>query len=235
METQKQILILRHHLLDMSKLTHRAVDYAIKGYRLGSPEFCRFVRRSDLQLGELRRRVNALCRRILMKDVVDPQSLMNEMVTDPDVRFTISALLICDALHATCTAAFEIAHHTMMLIESACSPACEALERLCYLANRMMCLSIVALFKNQNHHAETVLQNHEVIARLAGQAASDLRSDATRRTAIPAALQLAITNSLSQIARQAYTIAEATVYWLAGHRNALQPGAFPRLQPSTTQ
>jgi phosphate uptake regulator len=233
METQKQIQLLRHHLLDMSKLTHRAVDYAIKGYRLGSPEFCRFVRRSDLQFGELRRRVNALCRKLLMKDVIsDPRSLMNEMVTDPDIRFTISALLICDALHAICTAAFEIAHHTMMLLESACSPACEALEKLCHLANRMMCLSIVALFKNQTQHAEAVLQNHEAIARLAGQATSNLR-EAARHAAIPAALQLAITNSLSQIARQAHTIAEATVYWLAGRRNALQPGAFPRLQPST--
>ena len=52
MDTQNQIRLLRISLLDMAKLSHRAVDYAVKGYKLGSPEFCRFVHRGDRQLRE---------------------------------------------------------------------------------------------------------------------------------------------------------------------------------------
>ncbi len=74
-------------------------------------------------------------------------------------------------------------------------------KRLCYLINRLMCLCIVALFKKNGQHAETVLLNHD-LPRLLEQASHDLRNDTTRQTAIPAALELAIANSLKQIARQ---------------------------------
>jgi len=237
METQKQIQLLRHHLFDMSRLAHRAVDYAIKGYRLGSPEFCRFVRRGDRQLAELRRRITDLCQKLMMKEgAVGPESLTNANVTDPDVRFAISALRICDALHATCTAAAEIAHHTMILLEESCRPASDALEKLSRLANRLMCLSIVALFKKQNHHAQTILRNRDTVAQLSGRASDDLRSNIDGRTGIPVALQLAITNSLTQIAGQAHAIAETIIFWLEGLRYggyALESGAI--VQPSTGQ
>ncbi len=226
MEAQKQIQVLRHHLLDMSKLTHRAVDYAIKGYRLGSPEFCRFVRRGNGELGELRRRISVLCKKILMKEIAaDSEELMDEMVTDPDIRFTMMALRVCESLHAICTAATEIAHHTMILLEEARQPVCDALEKLCHLANRLTSLSIIALVKKENQHAETILQNRDTVARLAGAAWHHFSHGANRNT-IPTALQLGITNSLNQIARQSQEIAEATMFWLEGRRCALESGAI---------
>jgi phosphate uptake regulator len=212
-DPQKRIQDLRLHLLDMSKLSQRAVDYAIKGYKLGSPEFCRYVRRGDRELRELHRRITEICRQLSMKELA--------LLEGPDLasvaRFPVSALRISNALQATCTAAAEIAHHTMLLLEDVRRPGAAALEKVCYLINRFMCLCIVALFKKNGQHAEAVLLNHD-LPRLFEQASHDLRNDLTRQTAIPAALELAIANSLKQIARQTYEIAEAIVFWLDGPR-----------------
>ena len=142
-DAQKRIQDLRLHLLDMSKLSQRAVDYAIKGYKLGSPEFCRYVRRGDRELRELHRRITEICRQLSMKELA--------LLEGPDLasvaRFPVSALRISNALQATCTAAAEIAHHTMLLLEDVRRPGAAALEKVCYLINRLMCLCIVALFK----------------------------------------------------------------------------------------
>src|ERR1700760_410962 len=140
---QQHVYVLRLHLLDMAKLSQRAVDYATKGYRLGSPEFCRYVRNGDQQLRELRRSITALCQKPLPKE-----GLLEEPVDKLDAtkqfRFSRSALRIADALHAVCTATEEIAHHSMLLLENTDSgPRCEALEKACYLVNRLMCLCIV--------------------------------------------------------------------------------------------
>jgi hypothetical protein len=239
MDTQNHVQTLRLHLLDMAKLSQRAVDYATKGYKLGSPEFCRYVRRGDSQLGELRRRITALCQQLKVQETaLDPEALHDGPVLGPEVRFPLSALRICNALYATCTAAAEIAHHTMLLLEDARIPGCEALQKICHLVNRMMCLCIIALFKSEIQHAETVLQNQEA-ARLLEQAYGvellsarisfyNLRDGVTRETSITAALELAIANSLKQIANQAREIAEAIVFWLQGRRCVLEPSASAR-------
>jgi phosphate uptake regulator len=217
MTIQPQLKVLRLHLLDMSKLSHRAVDYAIKGYRLGSPEFSRYVRRSDRQLVELRRRITDLCQKLLTEQsvIVDPEIFTDEHAADSDVRFPLVALRICGALQAVCTATAEIAHHTMLLLEDTCVPGSEALEEICFLVNRLMCLCILALFKKEARYAETVVHNRD-ITRLFEQAIRNLRLDIERRTAITTALELAITNSLRQIAREAHEIAEAVLFWLEG-------------------
>jgi phosphate uptake regulator len=219
-DAQKRIQDLRLHLLDMSKLSQRAVDYAIKGYKLGSPEFCRYVRRGDRELRELHRRITEMCQKLPMKELA--------LLEGPDLasvaRFPVSALRISSALQATCTAAAEIAHHTMLLLEDVRRPGAVALEKVCFLVNRLMCLCIVALFKENGQHAETVLLNHD-LPRLFEEASHDLRNDTTRQGSIPAALELAIANSLKQIARQTREIAEAIVFWLEGPKCAVTSGA----------
>jgi phosphate uptake regulator len=204
----------------MSKLSQRAVDYAIKGYKLGSPEFCRYVRRGDRELREIHRRITEMCQKLPMKEL----ALMDGPELASEARFPMSALRICGALHATCTAAAEIAHHTMLLLEDVRPPGVAALEKVCYLVNRLMCLCIVALFKKDSQHAETVLQNHE-LERLFEMASHDLRIATSRQIAVPAALELAIANSLKQIARQTNEIAEAIVFWLEGPKCAVASGA----------
>ena len=222
--TQQHVHVLRLHLLDMAKLSQRAVDYATKGYRLGSPEFCRYVRNGDHHLRELRRSIAALCQKSAPKE-----HMSEEPADKPDatrqLRFSRSALRIADALHAVCTATAEIAHHSMLLLEDAnWTPRCEALEKACYLVNRLMCLCIVALFKRERQHAEAVLQSREG-RRLFEQAFHQLHNGAGRQSAIPTALELAISNSLKQIANQTHEIAEAIVFWLEGKKCVVASGA----------
>jgi phosphate uptake regulator len=216
--------MLRLHLLDMSKLSQRAVDYATKGYRLGSPEFCRYVRRGDSQLSELRRSITALCQELAIAP--DQQDRISESIAATETRFPLSALQICSALHAICTSAAEIAHHTMLLLEDVTwVPGCVALEKTCHLTNRLMCLCIIALFKKEGHHAATVLQNQD-IEQLYVNAFHDLRSNISRQTTIPAALEVAIANSLKQITRHTQEVAEAIAYWLEGRRCTLKSTAL---------
>jgi hypothetical protein len=227
MTLQSQLNALRLLLLDMSKLSHRAVDYAIKGYRLGSPEFSRFVRRGDRELGDLRRSITKLCEKLLMQDsmVVDSESHTFGPAVHSDMRFPLMALKICDALDAVCTATAEIAHHTMLLLEDACLPGSEALEEVCFLVNRLMSLCILAMFKKQPRYAETVLYNRD-ITTLFERALTNLRLDIKRQTAIPAALELGIANSLRQITRQTQEIAEAILFWIEGRRYTFEAGAI---------
>ena len=226
MTLQSQLKLLRLHLLDMSKLSHRALDYAIKGYRLGSPEFSRYVRRGAPQFVELRCGITSLCEKLLMQDsVVDSESPSHGLAVHPDMRFPLVALRICDALDAVCTATAEIAHHTMLLLENGCLPGSEALEEICFLVNRLMSLSILALFKKEPRYAETVVYNRD-ITTLFERALTNLRLDIKRQAAIPAALELAITNSLRQIARQTQEIAAAVLFWIEGRTYTVETAAI---------
>jgi phosphate uptake regulator len=221
---QQHVHVLRSHLLDMAKLSQRAVDYSTKGYRLGSPEFCRYVRNGDRQLRELRRSIAALCQQpashcpLRRESDLGPDAHPDKSNAAKQIRFSRSALRIADALHAICTATAEVAHHTMLLLENAdWGPKCEALEKACFLVNRLMCLCIVALFKRERQHAEAVLQSREG-RRLFEQAFQELHNCTGRRSAIPTALELAISNSLRQIANQTHEIASAIVFWLEGKK-----------------
>jgi phosphate uptake regulator len=241
MNTYKHTQELRTHLLDMAKLSQRAVDYGIKGYRLGSPEFCRHVRYGDRQLRELRRKIVDLCQKPPLPETTTDSNIRTSSlaVITPQARFPISALRICDALHAACLASSEIAHHTMLLLEEIRVPACNALDKVSHLVNRQMCMCIIALFKSDIHHAETVLRNQEV-GRLLRQAYGvellkarislyNLGENVDNGTAIAAALELAIANSFSHIVKQIREIAEAIIFWLKGRKFPLNESAIPCL------
>jgi phosphate uptake regulator len=229
MESQKQIQVLRRYLLDMSKLSHRAVDYAIKGYRLGSPEFCRHVRKGDGRLGELRQKITDLCHKLIRQDSnFSSKGLIHPPAVDSQARFPRTALRICIALHAAYLAAEELAHHAMLRLENVQTSSSESLEKLCFLVNRLMCLCIIALFKNESHYAETVLQNNE-LNRLFELVSRDLRSDIYEQRTMPIAIEQSIANSLKKIATQTQEIAAAIVFGLKGTTWAVESGATANL------
>jgi phosphate uptake regulator len=214
MNTQKQIRLLRLSLLDMAKLTQRAVDYAVKGYKLGSPEFCRFVHRGDRQLRELRQKINDLCRSLFIAtSSIRPEALREDPYADSNLRFVLSAMRIATALQAASTAAAEIAHHTLHSLDNVRFPGSPTLDKFCRLVNRLMCLCIVALFKEEVHHALAVLQNRE-LARIFESPTLRHRRD-----------ELPIASNLKQIAAQTNEIAEAIVYWLEGAECTLESRA----------
>src|ERR1700751_5237841 len=166
MTTQQQTQLLRRSLLDMAKLSQRAVDYSIKGYKLGSPEFCRFVHRGDQQLRDLRQRVTDLARRFLIDtNPLNHNILTEDAEADPNIRFALSALRISTALHIACIASAEIAQHTLLSLDNVRFLGSPTLDKFSRLTNRFMSLCIVALFKAEVTHAEIVLQNRE-LARL---------------------------------------------------------------------
>jgi phosphate uptake regulator len=207
----------------MSKLSYRAVDYAIKGYRLGSPEFSRYVRRGDSQLTEFHRKITDLCEKLLNHEfLVEDEFLIEDPTVSSDRRFPGVAMRICGALQAVCTATAEIAHHTMLLLEESCVPGSEALKEVCFLVNRLMCLCILAIFKKDIQYAQGILECD--MAPHFEQAFRNLHLDVKRRTAIPAALEVAITNSLRQIARQTQEIAEAVLFWIEGKTYTVEAG-----------
>jgi phosphate uptake regulator len=215
MEKQKQIQVLRRQLLDMSKLTHRAVDYAIKGYRLGSPEFCRHVRKGDGKLCELRQKITDLCYKLIKQDSnFSSQSLIHPPAVDSQSRFPHTALRICAALHTAYIAAEELAYQAMLRLEDVRIPGSASLEKLCHLVNRLMCLCIVALFKNETRYAESVLENND-LGRLFDQVTRDLR-DVSARTITPIDIERSIANSLKKIGTQTQEIADAILFFLEG-------------------
>lgn len=104
---QKRHDVLRSQLLGMSKLSQRAVDYSIKGYELGRPEFSREVLRTEQEFHDLRLSIADRGRMILAKG----------LPVNADSRFTCSALRICQALHCSYDAAYAIAFETIRGVE----------------------------------------------------------------------------------------------------------------------
>jgi phosphate uptake regulator len=200
----------------MSRLSYRAVDFAIKSYRLGSPEFCRHVRKGEGKLHQLRQKITDLCHKLLHenRDLASKTSI-EPAVDDAQVRLVQSALRICRALHAAYDAAEEIAHRTMVLLEDGQVTPSAALERACFLVNRLMCLCIVALFKKESRYADAVLQSNNLNG-VFEQVYHGLRNEIGARITIPAAIEQTIARSLQQIAGQTGEIAEAIVFWLEG-------------------
>jgi phosphate uptake regulator len=109
MEIEQHIQVLRAQLLEMSKLSQRAVDYSIKAYELGCPEFCQHVRYTEHELRDIHFCLADRCRKLLMAG----------LPADSDSHFVWSALRICSTLQATYIAAAEIAQNTMLFLRAA--------------------------------------------------------------------------------------------------------------------
>lgn len=189
MEIQKYNQLLRSQLLEMLRLSQRAVDYSIKAFELGSTEFCLHVCNNGQVVDELRRAIEDRCRK----------SLVMGLPVDSDPRLVWSTLRICSALHAIYAAATEIARNTLLFLESGHLPESLALNELGQFANRSVRLCTVALFKEEVQHAKTIPHAHR---------------DVAPRINAQSTLELAIAKSLVQIARQTHDIADAITVWI---------------------
>ena len=98
---------LRLKLLDMSRVSQRAVDYSIKAYKLDSPEFRASVRDNTYEVHILHREITEIARDLMLM----------ELPLESDVRFALSAVLICDALHSGHAQAVKIAANSRRLLE----------------------------------------------------------------------------------------------------------------------
>jgi phosphate uptake regulator len=64
MKLYQPISVLRVQLLQMSRLSQRALDYSIKGYQLGSLEFSRSVLSNERELEQHHHQIKEICRKL---------------------------------------------------------------------------------------------------------------------------------------------------------------------------
>ena len=201
MNSKQHVRLLHIQLLCISRLSQRALDYAIKGYQLGNADFCGQVRAVDHKFREHHRQIQYLCHELTADGVTIPS----------DFRFALAALRVDCALQRTYEAATRIAQDTLLLIERSAMARCAPLDRFGRLVNSLMRLCTVALFEKEECYAEMVLQSHGLLRRC------ELIFDHSSRDVGQRSVHsyvLAITQSLSVIAKQAHEMAAAIHCWL---------------------
>lgn len=211
MDLQKYVRCLRVQLLCMSRVSQRALDYAVKGYQLVSPEFCRQVRTDEHKLGEHHRQVKYLCQRLTMEGVI----------TASDFRFALTALRVNSALQRIYSAAAQMANDTMLILEN-CPIANHPphLDGFGRAVNSLVRLCTVALFESEGSYAETVMQTQGIWRQC--ELIFDYSSnDLDRQMETQQGYTLAITQSLGVAAKQAHEIADAILFWLKDREDAL--------------
>lgn len=198
MNLQEQRTALRTQLLDLSRLSQRALDYSIKGYELRNSDFSRQPGGVSRQTKERYNQIRILCRQLIGMGVAAPS----------DFRFSLAALRLNSAFYKTYKAAARIAQARTI-------SSCAALDDFGELVNRLVRLSTVALFLNDSGPAEEVLHNQAIWRR------SELLLDRSHSSIECDCDTLAIMQNLSVIAKQAHEMADAILFWLKGRDCAL--------------
>lgn len=210
MNLQQQRTALRTQLLDLSRLSQRALDYSIKGYEFSSFDFSRHPRSVKRQLKDHYCQIKILSRQLIGTGVAAPS----------DFRFSLAALRLNSAFYKTYKAAARIAQATTLRLENRTIAKCAALDEFGELINRLVRLCTVALFLNDASHAETVLYSQAVWRR--SELILDHSCSDTEDGPHPGDCDtLAITQNLSLVAKQAHEMADAIVFWLKGRDCAL--------------
>ena len=205
MNLQEQRTALRTQLLDMSRLSQRALDYSIKGYEYNSSEFSRHAGSVRRQLKDRYCQIKVLSRQLIGTGRPAPS----------DFRFSLAALRLNSAFYKTYMAAARIAQATTLRLENDSAAKCAALDEFGELVNRLVRLCTVALFLNDAGHAETVLHSQAVWRR--SELILDHSCSTTEDGAHPGDCDtLAITRNLSVVAKQAHEMADAILFWLNG-------------------
>jgi hypothetical protein len=205
MRDRQYSLVSRSHLLRMTRLAQRAVDYSIKAYELGSHELCHIVRNTGDELRELQLNIGDRGRLLCAEGrPVDTESTAASCV-----------LRVYSALQVTYFAAAEIAQNTVFLLESGRKIQSPSKTVTTSFVNGLVRLYTVALFDEQIQHARMILQVNEAHRRfdlqlILREEELIYRNDASAR------FELAITHCLAQIAEQAYEIADTIMQWLDG-------------------
>lgn len=203
MNIHQYIQTLRLHLLDMARVCQRGVDYSIKAYNLGRPESCTNARDDAYEMNILYREIIEITRDLMLI----------EISKEPDLRFVLSAERICKALQTIHLHAVDIAANSMRLLECSRRMECKELVSMGNVVNALMRLCVVALFEEGVEQAETVLRS-EGVEREFESKIFDWFRILDRRERTQAGYEIAISRSLSRMARELHEIAKGIVFWL---------------------
>lgn len=203
MDIHEYIQILRLRLLDMARASQRGVDYSIKAYKLGNPEFCTHAGDNTYEVNILHREITEMARELLSM----------ELPLESDLRFVPSCERMCHAFQEVHNQAIAVATNSMRLLESGPIRGCRDLITMSDLANSLMRLCVVALFEESIESAQTVLRC-DGDKRLFATAFFDWYRTIDQKERAQAGYERAITNHLSHIVHQTHEIADAIVFWL---------------------
>ena len=203
MNTQEYSQILRLHLLDMARVIQRGVDNAIKAYKLGNPDFCAIVQGHTYDIDVPHREITELVRELLAMELPDESNL----------RYLLASERIANAMRVVHSQAVEIAANSMRIVDNGGGLGCAELATMGDLVNRLVRLSVVALFNEDVEHAELV-QRSSGAGRLFESTFYDWYRTIDHNARAQAEFERAITKHLRHIALQTYEVAEAIVFWL---------------------
>ena len=203
MNTHEYSQVLRLHLLDMARESQRCVDYAIKAYRLGNPEFCSIVREFTHDIDVLHREITELVRDLLAM----------ELPGESNLRYVLASERMANAMRVVHGQAVEIAANSMRIVENGGGLGCTELATMGDLVNSLVRLSVVALFEEDVEHAK-LAQRCSGVGRLFGSTFYDWYRTLDSSARAQAEFERAITKHLGHIALQTHEVAEAIVFWL---------------------
>jgi phosphate uptake regulator len=211
MNSHQYIQILRLHVLDMARVCQRAMDYSLKAHRLGSAECCTLVRNNTSEINALHLEIDEMIREILLTEILD----------ESDLRFILAVERICKALQEIHLHADHIASNSLRLLESSRRIECSELFSMGDVVNRLMRLCVVALFEECIVHAEAVLRSDGVERELETKFFEGL-STLDRNEGTEVVYEIAVADSLGQMAREMHELADAIVFWLSdSERNSM--------------
>lgn len=205
MNRQKRCLFSRSHLLEMTRLSQRAVYSAMKAYELNSNELCLDVHTAGQELRKLQLCIGSRGRTLLA----------DGSLLDSDSLFACCALRIYSALHITCTAAIEIAQNTTLTLGSGRGIDCSEIGEMGKFVKYLVRHCTIAFFEEESQRAQKVLHVDER-RRKFDRALDRARINLTKLPGTNAKCELAIARCLGHIAEQAYEIADAIKSWLEG-------------------
>jgi hypothetical protein len=210
MRDHQYSLVSRFHLLRMTRLAQRAVDYSIKAYELGSYELCHTVRNTEDELRDLQLNIGARGRLLRAEG----------RRVDTESTAASCALRVYSALQVTYSAATEMAQNTLLLLKSGRKMQSQLVTT--NFVNRLVRLYTVAVFDEEIQYARMILEADEGHRRFDLQL-SLREEELIYRNDANARFELAITHCLAQIAEQAYEIASTMMQWLDGKDCAATP------------
>jgi phosphate uptake regulator len=203
MDLHQHIYVLRLHVLDMTRLSQKSVDYSVKACALASPQMCTAVRDRSFEIDALHCEIAETAQELLGLHIPG----------DADLRFVLSSERIAHAMQALHLQAIEIAEQCLQLLEVGGKLGCTEIAAMGDIVNSLVRLNVVALFEEEKQHAEAVLgagRMERLFETIFCDWLRTLDPAASARTEC----ERAITRRLSSMAREAYEIADALAFWL---------------------
>jgi phosphate uptake regulator len=209
MNTHEYAQLLRLHLLHIARVTQRDID-------------CTIVRECTYDIDVPHRKVTELVRDLLA----------TELPSEANLRYILASERIANAMRIVHSQAVEISANSMRIVNNGGGLGCPKLATMGDLVNRLVRMSVVALFEEDVEHAKLV-QRCSSVGRQFESTFYDWYRTIDHNTRAQAEFERAITKHLGHIALQTSEVAGAIVFWL--HDSVGASARFRQTSPERRQ